>query len=303
VIEIRRILCPTDLSEVSQRAFADALALARWYRSEIKLLYVVEPLLAGPGGTLPWPSWTLLNPGVRERLLASLQEMAEPAAAVGVRVQCEVGEGSPFAEILDEARSMPADVLVMGTHGRGGFQRFVLGSVTEKVMRRSPCPVLTVPPPSEHLPIRESLLFGRILCPVDFSASSLHALRYAFSLAEESCAELVLLHVLEWPLEDQLTGATAWFDAADDRRRYESDVRERLHGAVPDEVRDWCRPSEAIATGKPGREILRVAEERRSQLIVMGVRGRGPVDLAVFGSTTQHVVRAAHCPVLVIHTD
>ena len=120
MIELRRILCPTDLSEMSGRAFDDALALARWYGSEIRLLYVVEPLWSGQAGPLPWPSWTLLNPGVRERLQASLQEMAEPAAALGVPVQCEVREGSPVAEILDEARGLPADALVMGTHGRGG---------------------------------------------------------------------------------------------------------------------------------------------------------------------------------------
>lgn len=303
MIEIRRILCPTDLSDISRRAFDHALGLARWYQSDLKVLYVVERLLPGSEGSLSFPSWTALNQGVHDEIEGSLREMMALAAATGVRVECEIREGGTVSEILSEARGLPADMLVMGTHGRGGFERFVLGSVTEKVMRKAPCPVLTVPPPSEHLPAGDSRLFRRILCPIDFSGSSMHALSHALSLAEESCAELVALHVVEWTLEDELTTSPRWFDAAEYRRRLEEDVRKQLREAIPAEARNWCRPEEALAAGKPGREILRLALERGSDLIVMGVRGRNPVDVAVFGSTTQHVVRGAHCPVLVIHTD
>jgi nucleotide-binding universal stress UspA family protein len=87
------------------------------------------------------------------------------------------------------------------------------------------------------------------------------------------------------------------------RRYLEKDAREKLAGAVPREARDWCRPREEVVGGRPWREILRVAEERQADLVVMGVRGRNPVDIALFGSTTQHVVRGARCPVLVVHTD
>jgi nucleotide-binding universal stress UspA family protein len=83
----------------------------------------------------------------------------------------------------------------------------------------------------------------------------------------------------------------------------ERDARQRLQEAVPEAARDWCQAQEELAVGKPWREILRTAAERRSDLIVMGVRGRNAVDLAVFGSTAHRVVRRAHCPVLVIHTD
>ena len=87
------------------------------------------------------------------------------------------------------------------------------------------------------------------------------------------------------------------------RRYLEKDARDRLKKVVPEDAHDWCRPREEVVGGRPWREVLRVAEESRADLVVMGVRGRNPVDLAVFGSTTQHVVRGAKCPVLVVHTD
>ena len=302
MIEIRRILCPTDLSDISRRAFDHAVTMARWYESEIKVLYVVEPFLPSPGPVY-YPSWKTLNPAGRERLEEGLAEMVAPVVAEGLRVECAVREGNTVGEILDEARSLPADMVVMGTHGRGGFARLFLGSVTEKVMRKAPCPVLTVPPLAEALHPQGPSLFGRILCPLDFSGPSDHALRYALSIAQESRSEIVLLHVVEWPLEEQAGGEPAWIDLRAYRLRLEKDARERLREAVPEEARAWCQAEEEVAVGKAWCEVLRTAEERRSELIVMGVRGRNPADLAVFGSTTQHVVRAAHCPVLVIHTD
>jgi nucleotide-binding universal stress UspA family protein len=303
MIEIRRILCPTDLSEIAPRAFDHALALARFHQAEVELAYVSEPLLPGPVAPASYPPWAVLDPAVRGRLQSALETLSAPAGTVGVPVRLGVYEGRVVAEILDRARAWPADVVVMGTHGRGGFERWVLGSVTEKVLRKAPCPVLTVPPPAEGLHPAGAVLFRRIVCPVDFSDASLAALRHALKLAEESRAEITVVHVLEWPVEDEPGARLAGFDVPEFRRYLEKDARERLHEAVPEEARDWCRPREEVVGGRPWREILRVAEERRADLVVMGVRGRNPVDLVLFGSTTHHVVRGARCPVLVMHRD
>ena len=144
--EIHRILCPTDLSEIAPRAFEHALALARAHEAEIELAHVNEPLLPGPTVPASYPAWAVLDPEVRGRLQSALEALAAPAASVGVPVRFGVYEGSVVAEILERARSWPADLVVMGTHGRGGFERWMLGSVTEKVLRKAPCPVLTVRP-------------------------------------------------------------------------------------------------------------------------------------------------------------
>jgi nucleotide-binding universal stress UspA family protein len=303
VIEIRRILCPTDLSDVAPRAVGHALALARFHQAEIELAYVSEPLLPGPVAPASYPPWAILDPAVRGRLRDALEALAAPAAGTSTPVRIGVYEGRVVAEILDRARSWPADVVVMGTHGRGGFERWVLGSVTEKVLRKAPCPVLTVPPPAPGLHPGGSVLFRRIVCPVDFSGASLAALGYALKLAEESCAEITVLHVLEWLIEEEPGARIAGFDVPEYRRYLEKDARERLHTLVPDEARDWCRPREVVVGGRPWREILRMAEETSADLVVMGVRGRNPVDIVLFGSTTQHVVRGARCPVMVVHTD
>jgi nucleotide-binding universal stress UspA family protein len=123
------------------------------------------------------------------------------------------------------------------------------------------------------------------------------ALTYALSLAQQADAELIVLHVIELPPDIHGVGP---LDLAEYRRVYEEESRRRLSEAVPAEARTYCTVREAIVTGKPYREILRVADDQQSELIVMGVQGRGAADLLFFGSTTQHVVRQATCPVLTL---
>jgi nucleotide-binding universal stress UspA family protein len=291
------------LSDIAPRAFENALALARFHRAEIELLYVSEPLLPGPAGPVSYPPWSVLDPAVRGRLAQALEALIAGAAPKGVSVTPKVVEGRVVAEVLGRARSWPADLVVMGTHGRGGFERLVLGSVTEKVLRQAPCPVLTVPPPATGVHPEGSVLFRRIVCPVDFSPASLAALAHALKLAEESCADLHVVHVVEWLAEEDPMARVAGFDVPEFRRHLERDAEARLAKLVPDEARNWCKPHELVTRGRPWREILRLVEEHDAELVVMGVRGRNPVDLALFGSTTQHVVRAARCPVLVVHKD
>ena len=145
-----------------------------------------------------------------------------------------------------------------------------------------------------------------MLCAVDFSDPSITALRYACSIADESEAALSILHVLEWPWEeppppafDELPPAQA--AALGEFRRYlETSALGRLKTLVPQAVQ-LRRPSEpAVRHGKPYVEILRLAEEVQADLIVIGVHGRNPAGMMLFGSTTNQVVRRATCPVLTL---
>ena len=185
-------------------------------------------------------------------------------------------------------------MIVMGTHGRGGFERFVLGSVAERVLRKATCLVMTVPPPAAVAKVP----YKRLLCPVDFSESSLAALNLAFSIAKESDAHLTILHVFDWPPDEELL--VERFDSPELRRVIEDQARTRLDALVTDEVRVWCKPATKVSYGKPYRQILEIAERDEPDLIIMGVRGRNPLDVALFGSTTNHVVRRASCPVLTL---
>jgi nucleotide-binding universal stress UspA family protein len=188
----------------------------------------------------------------------------------------------------------------MGTHGRSGFEHLLLGSVTEKVLRRSPCPVLTVGEVPPHA--RTGPLFRRILCAADLTQASERTLEVALSLASENDARITLLHVVEsLPGE---TGSRLYLAVPEIgplRRDITDQARAQLRKAVPDTARDFCNVSERVETGSAWSEILRVADEMDSDLIVMGAHARRAVARMLFGSTASHVVRRAACPVLVIH--
>ena len=302
MISIRRILCPTDLSDLSARAFRHATAFAKWYEAELDALYVVPAVVPHPGVMPPGPSWALFDPEARSQVEDELHYFVAPAENEGVTVKRTIRDGDVVSEILKETRGIPADLVVMGTHGRGGFERWILGSVAEKTLRKAPCPVLTVPPAGGDQPV-DPIHLKKVLCPVDFSEASTAALRYALSLAEESDAELVLLHALEWgpELEPPLRPGIA--DFPEYRRLLEQDAREKLRAAIPTEARDWCHPEEVVVFGRAYQRILAEAKARQAQMIVMGVHGRSALDILLFGSTTHHVVRAACCPVLTISPE
>jgi nucleotide-binding universal stress UspA family protein len=164
--------------------------------------------------------------------------------------------------------------------------------------------VLTVPRGLPDAVPASAGLFKEILCAVDFSDSTEHSVNYALSLAQEADARLTLLHVISGEFEHALDIATLAaadrLSVGDFRRQREADLRQRLANLVPDSARTYCQADPQLTHGRPWREILRLAAERRADLIVMGVRGRGAADLMVFGSTTNHVVRGSACPVLTL---
>jgi nucleotide-binding universal stress UspA family protein len=180
--------------------------------------------------------------------------------------------------------------------------------VTEKVLRKADSPVLIVPQQlPDAVPVQPGL-FKEILCPVDFSSSSLQALNYAMSLAQEADGRLAVLNVVAHEFEQvadvaDRSVAEERLSMGDFRERRERAIRQRLAGAIPETVATYCHVETMVTYGKPWREILRVATERQIDLIVMGVQGLGALDLAFLGSTTQHVVREATCPVLTLRRD
>jgi nucleotide-binding universal stress UspA family protein len=306
MIEIRRVLCPVDLSEHSRHARDHAFAIARWYGSSVTVLHVVEraPVAAYAPGFGGFPP-IILPPPDRAELRAGLERFVDADANPALAIDIVTRDGDPVAEILALANDLPAALVVLGTHGFSGFERLVLGSVTEKVLRRAECPVLSVPPRAPEVAPSAPVSYKRILCPIDFSVSAMGALRYATSLAEEADAQLTVLHVTEygthdWPELYETFMTSEHVSVEDYRKRCDEISRERLALAVPDDARRYCTVESIIGGGKPYREILRAAADRQSDLIVMGVRGRGAFSLMMFGSTTQHVVRMATCPVLTL---
>jgi nucleotide-binding universal stress UspA family protein len=205
--------------------------------------------------------------------------------------------GDAATEIVRHARDIDADLVVMGTHGRSGFDRFTLGSVTEKVLRKASCPVLTLPPGAAR--VVEAVEYRRVLWPTDFSEPSEWALDFAVSIAERTKGVVLALHVVETPAGDPLGPESPEYEAA--FRRYQCDrAKNDLHELVDQNLAARCQIDEAVVPGKPYEEILRMAADRSADVIVIGVRGRGSVDLTLFGSTTNQVVRRATCPVITL---
>ena len=301
MIEIRRILCPIDFSDFSRRALDHAIAIARWYESTVTALHVFSPAPVpafGPGPVAFEP--IVLTAADRDQLLADTRAFAEAEVAPSVAIGAVVREGNTTAEILDQASSMNADLLVMGTHGRSGFERLLLGSVTEKVLRKARCPVLTVPRRLPDAVPSGPVVFKRIICALDFSDCSMQALKYALSLAQEADGCLTVVHVLAPDFVGQIGIGEEHVSLATLQRQQEEEARQLLEKAVPGSAAAFCKTDSMLLRGKPGREILRIASDRQAELIVMGVHGRGAADLLFFGSTTQHVVREATCPVLTL---
>jgi nucleotide-binding universal stress UspA family protein len=292
--DIRRILCPIDFSDVSGPAIEHAVLLARWYQARMTAMHVCNPVAVAATDFALVGTYVPVVLTDEERQRARDQVNAYFSAVTDVEVDVLIQTGPPAKQILDCAAALPADLIVIGTHGTSGFEHLLLGSVTEKVLRRSTCPVLTVPPRARAT---SRLPFKRILCPIDFSESSLAALDFGFSLAKEADADLTVLHVFEWTEEPLTTRPIA---TPEYRHEVEAEVGARLQGLVPGGADEWCRPVTRLAHGKAYREILGAATEDGCDLIVMGVHGRNVLDLMLFGSTTNQVVRRATCPVLTL---
>src|SRR5262245_39798151 len=289
--ELGRILCPVDLSDTAGHVVQHAVQFGRWYRAPITALHICNPVVIPPSDftLVGAPTVPILTDDDINEVRQKVQTLFDSTGSGPVDVIVE--SGRPAKRIVEIAGALPAGLIVMGTHGATGFQHLILGSVTEKVLRQAPCPVLTVPPRVRTTP---SLPFTRILCPVDFSESARAALGFAVSLSQECSARLTILYALERPSEE-LSPFTAEY-----RHEVEQSAAAKLAELSAGFEQRGSQAVMRVAYGKAYREILATASEESSDLIVIGVHGRNPLDLMLFGSTTNQVVRRATCPVLTV---
>jgi nucleotide-binding universal stress UspA family protein len=275
---IRHLLCPVDLSESSALALRHAAALRSVLDGDLTIVYVRTARESETGQS---------SDGL-DTFVASIPGVDESARLLE-------REGEPVSEILETAGAVASDLIVMGTHGRTGLQRLLIGSVADRVIRRSPVPVLTVPPGVKNA-AGEFIRFETVMCGVDFSESSPRAIEYAALIAASAQARLVLAHALEWSeeLETLPETGTSGLPSSED------DALARLNGMLTDEMRARCAPELVIGYGEPADEVLRLVRECKVDLVVLGVRRRNPIDLMVFGSTTRRLIREGACAMLTV---
>jgi nucleotide-binding universal stress UspA family protein len=295
MLEIKLIVCPIDFSEFSIRAYHHALSLAEHYRAKLVVQHVVELW------RYPYADYAV-SLGEHERFWQALREAGKEQLQEFVKnhthdeIQPElvVHQGIAPDSILSFVQAQKTDLIVMGTHGRRGFDRLMLGSTTDRVMRRASCPVLAICRPphdstaagEERHPVHH---LSRILFCTDFSENSKRALNYAISATAEYDAELTLLHVLEKAQNPAKTEEAIAI------------ATEQLDKLIPPEGRKTLKVKTAVRIGKPYQQIIQLAVETQIDMVTMGVHGRGALDLAVFGSTTYRVMQLGPCPVLAVH--
>jgi nucleotide-binding universal stress UspA family protein len=275
MINIKRILCPTDLSPHSGDAVRYALALSRAHEAELTLLHCTNDVDG------------------EDKLAASVVDHIDPSDS---RWRLVVVPTDHVDEaIMTQAQQRHSDLIVMRSRRRP-HRAALLGSTAESVCRSAPCPVLVV-----HTDEREfvsnamSVELKRVLVAYDFSDYSELALKYGLSIAQEHQAELHLLHVL--PPRSVNDPEIAWYSTKGESAYHTAAYR--LQKVVPDEAHLWCGVRTVVSEGYPYREILNYAENNEIDLISVGAHGAGFGMRALFGSNVDRVLRQAPCPVLV----
>jgi nucleotide-binding universal stress UspA family protein len=299
-LRVRKVLFPTDFSPCARQAFAHATSFAGRFGADLHLLHALPPPWQGfydPMLFVP-PSETAYDEA-RATVAAHLAELAADPLTAGLHVvtaQCE--DYPPAAGILDYAQRQGIDLIVLGTHGRRGPARLLLGSVAEEVARHSHCPVLAVRERQDDEGTAH-LLPRQVLVPFDFSAPSRRALADAAEVARRYDAHLLLLHVVEErTAAEELAGKAARAELAD----IEQIVATRRLGLhdVLDAMAPGVTGAVEVRVGRPATEILSVAARPDVDLMVMATLGLTGVRRLLFGSTAEEVLRLAVPPVLLI---
>ena len=273
MLSIQTVLFPTDDSPSAEAARAVAEALAQRHGAALHVLHVE------------------VVPPVADLRFDPLPRGADPAPVPGGSI--DVYRRFPTAgdAIVEYANEADADLIVMGTHGRSGFNRFTLGSTAEHVLRRAPCPVLTVGPEAE------ADLAGPILAPLAFESASDVALETGAALAADRGTRLLALHVVE-PVEIPVPYLMTIppFDPTDLTERVERTLRRWVSS-----VGDGLAPIDIeVRHGDAVGQILDAARERGAALIVQASHGRRGIGRWLLGSVAEEVVRRAPCPVLTL---
>ena len=283
-IALKNILFATDFSAASNAAAPIAIQIARRYGAKVYGVHVNR-----------FDDYTAAAPNAWAAIAeAAERENKEDAGRLneqlqGIEHEVVVGEGKTWEVISNLIERKEIDLVVVGTRGRTGLGKALLGSVAEEILRQSPCPVLSVGP-HVNLWSDEYAKMGEILYATDLAAEYPIAAPYAVSLAQENQAHLVLLHVIE----DAEAG-----DLVDSPEVVDSKER-KLQQLVSQQAGLWCEPSYIVEQGPAAEKILDVAKRRHTDLIVLGARPAKGLATHLNIGTVHKVVSHATCPVLTV---
>ncbi|WP_435552594.1 universal stress protein [Natrinema sp. CGMCC1.2065] len=285
------ILVPTDGSDHAARVAGHALGLARWFDATVHVVSVVDVSAAGgvfdAGG---------VSPAFVERLedeAAAAVERIETMTDTD-RVRSAVLNGSPAATILEYVGEHDIDLIAMGTHGRTGVNRYLTGSVTERVVRQSDVPVMTA-----RVTERSEWAGGydEILLPTDGSEPAAAAVDHALAIATRADATVHVVSVVD---VSTVAGRPSIMAPNDILAQFESDAETAVE-TVATAVRDAGLDVEThVQKDIPSQGLLEYVDDHDIDLVAMGTHGRTGFDRVLLGSTTERFVRRAPVPVLAV---
>lgn len=293
----KSILTATDFSEYSKVALDICLGASGCMKTKLYVLHTIEKLPHDYRHLLSSIAHADMKQKLEEDAIAKIKAMIPEEIMEKGDIIPMVRFGKPFLEIIQVAKEENVDLLVIGTHGRTGVDRFILGSVAERLVRKAGCPVMVIKG-------REYAGFKRIIVPIDFSDCSRKALEYAVATAGGHNSRLTILHVYEESFIEPYVNAANSEEEADkiikeiewaNETKYDEFLETvDLRGVEYDKL---------LIKGIPETEIVETAMEQQADLIVMGTHGRTGVKHILIGSTAEEVVRTVHCDIIILKPE
>lgn len=321
--QVTNILVPLEIDENAVPILQWATLFARVTKSRLVLLHIneaLEPIKTRPvfrGGEALGPPTTMsdLRSVYTQAAQRDLAQLAQ-RAGTDVPFEVELLEGRTHPAILEYGQQHACDLIVMGTHGKPWYQRLLLGSTAEAVVRASSLPVLVVP----NVTVGKSPpRLKHVLCPTDFSPASKAGEAWGLHLGSLGVEEISLIHVVENPLIDVYEPDKAEIDlqrimeearqhpprSAQPFWEHAHHVSQQKLSALRDQflAASSQRVELLVRDGPASEEIVKAAEEQRADVIVMATHGRTGIRHLLLGSVTEKVLRASPCPVLVVRSQ
>lgn len=294
-MNIQRIAVPTDFSEDAHEALRYAAVLARAEGAALSVVHIVEtfPFVAERN---KHDAHSLVEREV-QAAREHIQRDIEPFAAQQVVIEPVVLTGKPKRELLRFLQHHDIDLVVLGTHGHGLIERMIWGSVTEHLMRTSPCPTLTI---NTALTRRSAEHLRHILVPTDFSGHSERAWQYALKLGQRRSSTLHLVHVIEpMVMVNEFSTVPVADDEEHDAKAREG-ARDLLAPFVAEAEELGLAVQTAVLKGYTDIELALYMRQHNIDLVCVGAYGKRGFEKFVLGSTTERVLKASLCPVLVV---
>jgi nucleotide-binding universal stress UspA family protein len=298
MLQLQKILFPTDFSKCAEQALAQAVFLAEKYGAEIHVLHVITIFEDQP---------SVVSNEIAEtkEMVRKLEDIAEKQlnklldshSSNDIKIITEIKRGlSAAPAILEYVSDKQIDLIVMGTHGRRGLGHLLLGSAAEEVVRLAPCLVFTIRELKEPKPVMQ---VNNILVPIDFSNYSEKALAYASEVAQSYDAQLQVLHIIEETMHPafSVTGKSSIFDLVPGIK---DDSKKRIEKMLEKFVSDKVKSKVFVQGGRAANDIIKFAKENSTDLIVIATHGLTGLEHMLLGSVTEKVVRMSHCPVFTV---